>query len=102
MFAPTCRHCRRPARGALTGSTLVGYSKKKFVRVALTRQVQVALFMDGKLDDGAFRHLSSAPLATTCPCIMNERANLRGVEEHAQQKPPAGVRLKPLLSDLPE
>ena len=27
--------------------------------VALTRQVQVALFMDGKLDDGAFRHLSS-------------------------------------------
>ena len=28
--------------------------------VALTRQVQVALFMDGKLDDGAFRHLSSA------------------------------------------
>lgn len=27
---------------------------------ALTRQVQVALFMDGKLDDGAFRHLSSA------------------------------------------
>jgi hypothetical protein len=28
--------------------------------VTLTRQVQVALFMDGKLDDGAFRHLSSA------------------------------------------
>src|SRR5215475_4860701 len=28
--------------------------------VALTRQVQVALFIDGKLDDGAFRHLSSA------------------------------------------
>jgi hypothetical protein len=27
---------------------------------ALTQQVQVALFMDGKLDDGAFRHLSSA------------------------------------------
>jgi hypothetical protein len=27
---------------------------------ALTRQFQVALFMDGKLDDGAFRHLSSA------------------------------------------
>jgi hypothetical protein len=27
---------------------------------ALTCQVQVALFMDGKLDDGAFRHLSSA------------------------------------------
>jgi hypothetical protein len=26
----------------------------------LTAQVQVALFMDGKLDDGAFRHLSSA------------------------------------------
>jgi hypothetical protein len=26
----------------------------------LTGQVQVALFMDGKLDDGAFRHLSSA------------------------------------------
>jgi hypothetical protein len=27
---------------------------------ALTRQVQVALFMDGKLDDGPFRHMSSA------------------------------------------
>ena len=27
---------------------------------ALTCQVQVALFMDGKLDDDAFRHLSSA------------------------------------------
>jgi hypothetical protein len=27
---------------------------------ALTCQVQVALFMDGKLDDGALRHLSSA------------------------------------------
>jgi hypothetical protein len=27
---------------------------------ALTCQVQVALFMDGTLDDGAFRHLSSA------------------------------------------
>jgi hypothetical protein len=26
----------------------------------LTAQVQVALFMDGKLDDGAFRHLRSA------------------------------------------
>jgi hypothetical protein len=26
----------------------------------LTAQVQIALFMDGKLDDGAFRHLSSA------------------------------------------
>ena len=27
---------------------------------ALTRQVQVALFMDGKLDDSAFRPLSNA------------------------------------------
>jgi hypothetical protein len=27
---------------------------------ALTRQVQVALFMDGKLDAGAFEHMSSA------------------------------------------
>ena len=27
---------------------------------ALTWQVQVALFMDGKLDDGAFRYMSSA------------------------------------------
>jgi hypothetical protein len=27
---------------------------------ALTRQVQVAVFMDGKLDDGAFRNMSSA------------------------------------------
>src|SRR5215475_8636550 len=27
---------------------------------ALTCQVQVALFLDGKLDDDAFRHLSSA------------------------------------------
>ena len=27
---------------------------------ALTRQLQVVLFMDGKLDDGAFRHMSSA------------------------------------------
>src|SRR6266699_1298099 len=26
----------------------------------LTRQVQVALFMDGKLDAGAFEHMSSA------------------------------------------
>jgi hypothetical protein len=26
----------------------------------LTAQVQIALFMDGKLDDGAFRHLSNA------------------------------------------
>jgi hypothetical protein len=26
----------------------------------LTAQVQVALFLDGKLDDGAFRHLSNA------------------------------------------
>jgi hypothetical protein len=26
----------------------------------LTAQVQVALFMDGKLDDGAFKHLSNA------------------------------------------
>ena len=28
--------------------------------VVLTAQVQVALFMDGKLDDGAFKNLSSA------------------------------------------
>jgi hypothetical protein len=27
---------------------------------ALTRQVQVALFMDGKLDAGPFEHMSSA------------------------------------------
>jgi hypothetical protein len=27
---------------------------------ALTRQVQVALFMDGKLDAGAFKHMTSA------------------------------------------
>src|ERR1700747_2894788 len=28
---------------------------------ALTRQVHLALFMDGKLDAGAFEHMSSAP-----------------------------------------
>jgi hypothetical protein len=35
----------------------VGYS---WTKSALTCQVQVALFMDGKLDDDAFRHRNSA------------------------------------------
>ena len=32
---------------------------------ALTQQVQVALFMDGKLDDGAFRHTSPRSVSTS-------------------------------------
>jgi hypothetical protein len=49
------------------------------VRPALTRQVQVALFMDGKLDDGAFRHLSALDAGDgACPCAMNEGHDLGG------------------------
>jgi hypothetical protein len=42
--------------------------------VTLTRQVQVALFTDGKLDGDAFRHLSSARRCDDTPPIMNEGA----------------------------
>jgi hypothetical protein len=59
-LAPTWWRCRRTGRNAPTGNTPVGCSCKKPVWQRLTQQVHIALFMDGKLDAGAFEHLSIA------------------------------------------
>jgi hypothetical protein len=59
--AAACSRQRTQCRLDLSGvswwsSPLISRS----IQAALTRQVQVALFMDGKLDAGAFEHMSSA------------------------------------------